>query len=50
MYKLSRDINDKRVIKLIRRYLQSGIMININANIRMYKVANIFMYNIDKIL
>ena len=28
MYKLSRDINDKRVLKLIRRYLQSGIMIN----------------------
>lgn len=28
MYKLSRDIPDKRVLKLIRRYLQSGIMIN----------------------
>ena len=28
MYKLSKDINDKRVLKLIRRYLQSGIMIN----------------------
>lgn len=28
MYKLSRDIKDKRVLKLIRRYLQSGIMIN----------------------
>ena len=28
MYKLSKDILDKRVLKLIRRYLQSGIMIN----------------------
>lgn len=28
MYKLSKDITDKRVLKLIRRYLQSGIMIN----------------------
>lgn len=28
MYKLSRNIKDKRVLKLIRRYLQSGIMIN----------------------
>lgn len=28
MYKLSRDIKDKRVLRLIRRYLQSGIMIN----------------------
>jgi group II intron reverse transcriptase/maturase len=28
MYKLSKDINDKRVLKLIRKYLQSGIMIN----------------------
>ena len=28
MYKLSRDIKDKRVLKLIRKYLQSGIMIN----------------------
>ena len=28
MYKLSKDISDKRVLKLIRRYLQSGIMIN----------------------
>lgn len=28
MYKLSKDIQDKRVLKLIRRYLQSGIMIN----------------------
>ena len=28
MYKLSKDIHDKRVLKLIRRYLQSGIMIN----------------------
>ena len=28
MYKLSKDISDKRVLKLVRRYLQSGIMIN----------------------
>lgn len=28
MYKLSKDIRDKRVLKLIRKYLQSGIMIN----------------------
>ena len=28
MYKLSKDIHDKRVLKLIRKYLQSGIMIN----------------------
>ena len=28
MYKLSKDIKDKRVLKLIRKYLQSGIMIN----------------------
>ena len=28
MYKLSRDIRDKRVLRLIRKYLQSGIMIN----------------------
>ena len=28
MYKLSKDIHDKRVLKLIRMYLQSGIMIN----------------------
>lgn len=28
MYKLSRNIKDKRVLKLIRRYLQSGIMTN----------------------
>ena len=28
MYKLSRDIKDKRVLRLIRKYLQSGIMIN----------------------
>ena len=28
IYKLSKDISDKRVLKLIRRYLQSGIMIN----------------------
>lgn len=28
MYKLSKDIKDKRVLKLIREYLQSGIMIN----------------------
>ena len=28
MYKLSKDISDKRVLKLIRKYLQSGIMIN----------------------
>jgi group II intron reverse transcriptase/maturase len=27
MYKLSKEIKDKRVLKLIRRYLQSGIMI-----------------------
>lgn len=27
MYKLSKDIKDKRVLKLIRRYLQSGIMV-----------------------
>lgn len=28
MYILSRDIEDKRVLKLIRKYLQSGVMIN----------------------
>ena len=28
MYKLSRAIKDKRVLKLIRKYLQSGIMLN----------------------
>lgn len=28
MYKLSLKINDKRVLKLIRKYLESGIMIN----------------------
>lgn len=28
MYKLSRDIKDKRVLRLIRKCLQSGIMIN----------------------
>ena len=28
MYKLSRYIKDKRVLMLIRKYLQSGIMIN----------------------
>ncbi|MFR7995782.1 MAG: hypothetical protein ACLU6S_13665 [Clostridium sp.] len=28
MYKLSRYIKDKRVLRLIRKYLQSGIMIN----------------------
>ena len=28
MYKLSKDVHDKRVLKLIRKYLQSGIMIN----------------------
>lgn len=28
MYKLSKDIKDKRTLRLIRRYLQSGIMIN----------------------
>lgn len=28
MYKLSKDIKDKIVLKLIRKYLQSGIMIN----------------------
>ena len=28
MYKLSKDIKDKRTLKLIRKYLQSGIMIN----------------------
>ena len=28
MYKLSKGIKDKRVLKLIRKYLQSGIMIN----------------------
>ena len=28
MYKLSRDIKDKRVLRLISKYLQSGIMIN----------------------
>ncbi|WP_238475965.1 group II intron reverse transcriptase/maturase [Clostridium manihotivorum] len=28
MYKLSRSIKDKRVLSLIRKYLQSGIMIN----------------------
>ena len=28
MYKLSRDIKDKRVLRLIRKYLQFGIMIN----------------------
>ena len=28
MYKLSKEIHDKRVLKLIRKYLQSGIMIN----------------------
>src|SRR5699024_3459012 len=28
MYKLSRNIKDKRVLRLIRKYLQSGIMIN----------------------
>ena len=28
MYKLSKDISDKRVLKLIRKYLQSGIMSN----------------------
>lgn len=28
MYKLSKDISDTRVLRLIRRYLQSGIMIN----------------------
>ena len=28
MYKLSRDISDRRVLRLIRRYLQSGIMLN----------------------
>ena len=28
MYKLSKVIKDKRVLKLIRKYLQSGIMIN----------------------
>lgn len=28
MYKLSKEIKDKRVLKLIRKYLQSGIMIN----------------------
>ena len=28
MYKLSNDIHDKRVLKLIRKYLQSGIIIN----------------------
>jgi RNA-directed DNA polymerase len=28
MYKLSRDIKDKRTLKLIRSYLKSGIMIN----------------------
>ena len=28
MYKLSKDITDKRVLKLVRRYLQSGIVIN----------------------
>lgn len=28
MYKLSKDIEDKRVLRLIRKYLQSGIMIN----------------------
>lgn len=28
MYKLSKDIKDKRTLKLIRKYLQSVIMIN----------------------
>ena len=28
MYKLSRNIRDKRVLRLIRKYLQPGIMIN----------------------
>ena len=28
MYKLSRSIKDKRVLRLIRKYLQAGIMIN----------------------
>lgn len=28
MYKLSKNIKDKRVLSLIRKYLQSGIMIN----------------------
>ena len=28
MYKLSKDIKDKRVLKLIREYIQSGIMTN----------------------
>ena len=28
MYKLSRNIKDKRVLRLIRKYIQSGIMIN----------------------
>lgn len=28
MYKLSKNIKDKRVLRLIRKYLQSGIMIN----------------------
>ena len=28
MYKLSKSIKDKRVLKLIRKYLQSGILIN----------------------
>ena len=28
MYKLSKDIKDKRTLRLIRRYLQSGVMIN----------------------
>ena len=28
MYKLSKDIKDERVLKLIRKYLQSGIIIN----------------------
>ena len=27
MYKLSRSIKDKRVLRLIRKYLQAGIMI-----------------------
>ena len=28
MYKLSRSIKDKRVLRIIRKYLQAGIMIN----------------------
>ncbi|NFG26912.1 hypothetical protein FC777_07150 [Clostridium botulinum] len=29
MYKLLKPIEDKRVLKLIREYLQSGILINV---------------------